>query len=182
MISPNKNTLLTTMVFPVRKGQVVLAKRNQPFGQGLVTPYGGEILPDEDIVKAAVERLKAESQLEVGLDDLRKLGTVLFMGGRSLLNVSLIFKTVLDYKQVPASTRAMHEPAFYPTGGLPLTNMSPYDRAWVGKMIDRVCEEPVTIEVHQNRKSTGAPTKVVHHDNDNLGSEILKAMRNTESI
>ncbi len=139
MKTEEKVLLLATLVFPVRDGKVLLARKMRKIGQGLLNGWGGGVDSGESITASAVREFREETGgAEVKEEDLEKFGIVHFKNhktdGTVFVCVVHVF-VVRNWTGSIVSTAEMDSPQWYPVESLPEQELMLADRFWLPRMI-----------------------------------------------
>ena len=117
-----------TLVFLVRNGQVLLARKTRKVGKGRLTGYGGKIRSDETPEDAARRELHEEAGVTAGLR-LRPMGIVR-LDNRGLEHHIHLF-TLHEWEGKPRASKEMGKPMWFPQFDLPLHQMMRADAHWL---------------------------------------------------
>ena len=129
-----KTLLKAVLVFPVRRKQVLLARKVQKIGAGCLNGYGGGIEKGESALDAAIRELKIESRLETVAGDYEKVAEVHFHNQKSdgsFFTCDCDVFLVRKWRGTPQSTREMYDPQWFSIARLPVKEMMPADKDWV---------------------------------------------------
>lgn len=130
-----KKKIVATLVFPIRDGKVLLAKKARILGIGLWNGWGGEREKGETIHEAALREFQTESNCRARIEDLVYVGKVTFhnnKNGREFdveVHMFLLFKWDGECKP---KIDEMFDPTFWPVGQLPPDEeFMPSDPDWM---------------------------------------------------
>jgi len=68
----------TTLILPIRDGQILLGMKKRGFGVGKLNGFGGKLNEGESIVEAAVRELKEEIGIVAKVENLKKMAELDF--------------------------------------------------------------------------------------------------------
>ena len=138
-MTEEKTLVEATVVFPVRDGQVLLAKKTRKIGAGCWNGYGGGIEEgDASIEATALRELEQESGLVGSASDLLKIALCYFSNTKSdgtQFVAKVHIYTLSDWTGEPRATEEMSDPTFFPLDALPLQEMMPADKDWVPRAL-----------------------------------------------
>lgn len=134
-----KVLLLATLVFPVRDGEVLLARKMRKIGQGFLNGWGGGVESGESIITSAVREFNEETGgAEVEEKDLEKVGVVHFKNNKAdgtvFICVVHVF-VVRNWTGNIVSTSEMDSPQWYSIKSLPEQELMLADRFWLPRML-----------------------------------------------
>jgi 8-oxo-dGTP diphosphatase len=134
-----KTLFEATVVFPVRGGKVLLARKLRKIGAGCWNGYGGGVeAGDASIEATALREFTEESGLACSAADLSKVAVCYFSNTKSdgTKFVAKVHVYLLSsWTGTPEATEEMGEPTFFPINALPLDEMMPADAAWLPRAI-----------------------------------------------
>lgn len=158
----SKNKITATLVYPVRDGKVLLAKKTRKIGVGLWNGWGGEVEEGETISGCATRELYEESGLSCEEKNLEYCGVVTFHNKRSDgsdFDVVVHLFVARDWQGDLSPKDEMSEPSFWPIDNLPLDQMMISDREWINHVFEgRRIEAEVWYGPEQ--KSLVRPTEI----------------------
>lgn len=118
----------TTIVFPVRGDEVLLAMKARGFGAGWWNGFGGKLDPNETFADSA----RRETKEEVGLrlQDMHSVAELLFYFDERLTIASLAY-VCKHFRGEPTASEEMINPTWFRQDALPYDNMWPGDEHWI---------------------------------------------------
>ncbi|KAI9216482.1 NUDIX hydrolase domain-like protein [Blastocladiella britannica] len=125
------------LVHDAGKNRVLLGYKKRGFGMGLWNGFGGKLEPGESFTEAAARELHEESGLQVPLDALHRIATLLFdfaPGPESpdpIFHVALFsvaWSAVVDPNAMVESDEMA--PQWWPADAVPFGRMWPDDKLW----------------------------------------------------
>lgn len=129
-----RKKVVATLVFPIKEGKVLLAKKTRKIGIGKWNGWGGSQEEGETVKEAATRELLQESGLSAQKEDLEYSGKVTFHNqkadGRKFdveVHIFLLQKWSGEIKPNPE----MIEPTFWSINQLPFEEMVASDRDWL---------------------------------------------------
>ncbi len=129
-----KTLFKATLVFLVKDGRVLLAKKTRKIGKDKWNGYGGGIEEGETVLQCAVREFKDESGVIIDPADLQKVAEVTFHNTKGdgtkfscLVHVFLAERWVGEAEE----SEEMATPTWFPTNQLPVKEMMPADPFWV---------------------------------------------------
>ncbi|MBN2093981.1 MAG: NUDIX domain-containing protein [Candidatus Zambryskibacteria bacterium] len=129
-----KKKVVATLVFPIKRDEVLLARKTRKIGVGLWNGWGGMVEDGETIRQTAVREFADESGLSSSASDLQYCGKVTFHNkkadGRKFdveVHMFLLRKWNGQLKPNPE----MKEPTFWSIQNLPFDEMMPSDKDWL---------------------------------------------------
>jgi ADP-ribose pyrophosphatase YjhB (NUDIX family) len=129
-----KKKVVATLVFPIKEGKVLFARKTRKIGVGLWNGWGGA--QEEDTIRqTALREFTEESGLSAKLEDLEYVGKVIFHNekedGRKF-DVEVHMFLIRKWTGEPKPSKAeMQDPTFWPISGLPFHEMMPSDPDWL---------------------------------------------------
>jgi 8-oxo-dGTP diphosphatase len=132
---PIEKTLLeATLVFLVKDGKVLLARKTRHIGAGKWNGYGGGVEPGQSLIECAISECQQESGVEIRPADLQKVAEVTFhntkTNGEKFSCLVHVFTTE-HWIGEPKESEEMSKPKWFPINQLPVTEMMPADSVWV---------------------------------------------------
>ena len=132
---PIEKTLLeATLVFLVRAGRVLLARKTRHIGEGRWNGYGGGIEEGESLEQCAIRECQQESGVEIDPADLKKVAEVTFHNiktdGKKFSCLVHVFITEC-WTGEPKESEEMATPTWFPFDLLPTQEMMPADSVWM---------------------------------------------------
>ena len=147
-----------TILFCIRDGQVLLAKKTKKVGSGKWNGYGGKVEDGENIEDATVREMKEESGgVLVAKEDLEKVAIVKFSFGGVPAFECFVYVTH-KWQGKPKETTEMVLPTWHHISNMPFSEMMPADKDW----ITLVLVEGKKIEANVNFNEDG--TEVTKFD------------------
>lgn len=123
-----------TVVFPMREGKVLLARKTRKIGAGCWNGYGGVPNKGESLPECAVRELFEESGLRGATCDLQKIAIMDFHNTKSdgsSFVARVHFYTLRSWEGEYHETVEMADPTWFPIDSLPLDAMMPADRVYL---------------------------------------------------
>lgn len=120
---------LSTLVFCLKEGQVLLAMKKRGFGAGKWNGYGGKVLEEETPRKAAIRELEEESSLIVAEGALEQVALVRFYFEEKQLFECHVFLAE-KWEGEPRESDEMN-PCWFVILGLPFEKMWVADSKWI---------------------------------------------------
>ncbi|MEK7596957.1 MAG: NUDIX domain-containing protein [Patescibacteria group bacterium] len=137
-----KKKVVATLVFPIKKDTVLLARKTRKIGVGLWNGWGGAVEEGETIRQTALREFRDESGLSAVSEDLKYSGMVIFHNQKSdgrkfdvEVHMFLLHKWSGELKVNPE----MAEPTFWPIQNLPFSEMMPSDKDWLPSVLNGKC-------------------------------------------
>jgi NADH pyrophosphatase NudC (nudix superfamily) len=124
-----------TILFLIRNGQVLLARKVKKIGKGKWNGYGGEIEPGETQRHACVREIAEEScGIRVDEKDLIKVADIRFHNTteenkKFVLHASVFF--AYRWEGEASSTNEMADPTWFDFDKVPYDQMIPGDARWL---------------------------------------------------
>lgn len=126
--------LTTTLLFIIKNGKILLAKKKRGFGAGLLNGAGGKVEPYESIEDAAVRETQEEFNIKPL--NLQKRAEIEFdeyvKGEHAIVNMSIF--TATDYEGTPTESEEM-APVWFDLNKIPYTRMFPDDYHWLPEIL-----------------------------------------------
>lgn len=129
-----KRKLKGTLVFPVRRGSVLLGRKTKQIGAGLWNGWGGSIEKGETERKAAARELAKESGLIASPYHLSYCGKVIFHNQRGRRKFDVEVHMFLSLKWIGNiyPSDGMEKPTWWPIKALPpWQEFMPSDKDWL---------------------------------------------------
>ncbi len=165
-----KKKTIATLVYPIRNGKVLLAKKTKKIGIGLWNGWGGAKEKGETIREAARREFEEESGCFAALEDFEYVGKVTFHNQKAdgrKFDVEVHIFLLLTWEGEPKSCREMIEPTMFPINALPFSKMMTSDKDWLPVILSgQLIEAEVWYVLDQNHITK--PTKI--HKVQKLGS------------
>ncbi len=121
--------------FLLRRKCVLLAQKTDGKYPGLWTGYGGKLDGKESITAALVREIKEESSLIVDPKDLFPSAVVTTYLG-NLPQYEFHIFTAWRWGGRPRNSAEMRNPTWFPFDRLPVDEMFPGDRQWLGRVLN----------------------------------------------
>ena len=128
-----------SLVFLVKNGKVLLARKARGIGKGKWNGYGGRKKGSEPLRKTAVRELREEAGVTAVERDLLKVTTARFFFKKNTEHVNLWTVHVFLCKKWQGEvveTSEMRDPRWFPIDKLPLEQMMAGDREWLPKIFE----------------------------------------------
>lgn len=134
------DSVICTLVFPIRDNAVLLGLGRKGYNKGLWNGYGGKCEPgDTSIRHTAVRELEEESGLGVQPEDLQYHGHMTFvwhsevpgLGVHAAREVIVHVYSTVAWQGDPIETEAMSTPTWFPVMGVPFAQMPPDNIHWL---------------------------------------------------
>jgi ADP-ribose pyrophosphatase YjhB (NUDIX family) len=130
-----KNKVVATLVYPIKDGKVLLAKKTKKIGVGRWNGWGGGQEKGETIRQASLREFTEESGLSAKLEDFEYVGKVTFHNQKSdgrTTDVEVhIFLLSQWSGELKSDQKEMVEPTFWPVSSLPYKDMMASDPDWL---------------------------------------------------
>lgn len=157
-----KKKVIATLVFPIKAGKVLLAKKTKKIGIGLWNGWGGAQEEGETIRQAALREFEEESGCMAELSDLQYVGKVTFHNEKAdgrKFDVEVHNFLLFDWQGEPRISQEMSDPTFFPLDALPLSEMMASDKEWLPHILSgEKIEAEVWYILDQNHMSR--PTEI----------------------
>lgn len=157
-----RKKVVATLVFPLKNGKVLLARKMKKIGVGLWNGWGGGQEEGETIRQAARREFQEESGCEASLDDFEYVGKVTFHNqkpdGRKL-DVEVHMFLLKKWEGEPQGSSEMSDPTWFPLNSLPFSGMMASDKDWLPQVISgEYIEGEVWYDLEN--QSLSKPTKI----------------------
>lgn len=138
-------SVMCTLVFPMKDGQVLLGLGKKGYNTGIWNGYGGKVDPDDvSVRRAAVRELQEEVGLEARETDLRYHGYMTFywesevpgLGVQTAREVTVHMYSVFRWSGVPRESDAMATPMWFPVAHIPYDRMCPDNPEWLPLLLE----------------------------------------------
>ena len=140
------NIQLATLIYVVRDGKVLLAKKNRKVFVGKYTGYGGKVEEGESEVDCAVRELESESGIVADKNNLKKVAVMDFYNeNSSIWRVYAYIAT--NFTGQEKSTEEMSDPKWFDLNDLPYDQMPWSDTYWLPVLL--IHGKKLKIEAHQ---------------------------------
>ncbi len=123
-----------TLVFMIKNGQVLLARKTRHIGEGRWNGYGGGIEGAETLTQCVIRECEQETGVEISAADLEKVAEVTFHNNKSdgskfscLVHVYLARR----WSGKPQESEEMASPTWFPLDQLPISDLMPADPIWL---------------------------------------------------
>lgn len=126
-----------TLIFPIKKDQILLGLKRRGFGAGKWNGFGGKSKEGEDIKEAALRELKEECGLEAKPEDLDHRATLAFRSiykDKLQLNWDVDVFLLHEWSGEPVETEEM-SPKWHEIGEEPFAMMWPDDSHWLPRVL-----------------------------------------------
>lgn len=157
-----KKKTIATLVYPIRNGEVLLAKKTKKIGIGLWNGWGGAKEEGETIREAARREFEEESGCLASLEDFEYVGKVTFHNQKAdgrKFDVEVYIFLLLTWEGEPKSCPEMVEPTMFPINALPFSKMMASDKDWLPIVLaHQTIEAEVWYILDQNHMTK--PTKI----------------------
>lgn len=133
-----KTLLLATLVFPIKNGKVLLAKKGGKIGAGCWNGYGGGVEENETLEECALRELEQESRLKGALSNLHKIAIADFHNTKkdgTTFVCRVHCYTLNEPVGIPQETEEMLNPSWHYLNDLPFEQMMPADRYWLPRAL-----------------------------------------------
>lgn len=160
-----KKRVVATLVFPIREGRVLLAKKTRKIGIGYWNGWGGAQEEGETIREAALREFIQESGLTAELEDLKYAGKVVFHNEKEFgtdsevrvknSEVEVYIFLLRKWGGTLRPNNEMKNPTFWSIESLP-QNMMPSDLDWMPAVFSGCL---IDADVYQKQRLDGAWVK-----------------------
>lgn len=134
-----KSLVLATLVFPVRKGEVLLAEKMRKIGKGSLNGWGGGVDLGESVLACAVREFFEETGgARIEEKDLERMGIVHFKNNKSdgtVFVCTVHIFTVSKWTGDIVSTDEMNNPKWHPLTDIVNLNLMLADHFWLPRML-----------------------------------------------
>lgn len=123
----------TTVVFPLRDGEILLGMKKRGFGAGWWNGFGGKLEQNESYAASAVRETGEEVELAINEPDLVHAADIVF---RFDGNVDVVTKAyvVNEFTGEPHETDEMR-PEWFTIDTIPYESMWPGDDQWIPQIL-----------------------------------------------
>ncbi len=133
-----RKKIKATLVFPIKEGKILLAKKTRKIGVGLWNGWGGMVEEGETIRQTAFREFVEESGLSLEIKDLEYVGKVTFHNQKAdgrKFDVEVHMFLLRKWKGEAKSNAEMKDPTFWPLDKLPFKEMMPSDSEWLPSVL-----------------------------------------------
>jgi len=116
------------------EGEVLLAYKQEGFGEGLINAFGGKVKAGESIEQAAVRESLEEVGLIISIEDLKKMAVLRFYFDRQFKWEMHVF-AIRCWHGEPRSTKEMVAPRWYKFVDVPYAKMWAGDQLWLPSVL-----------------------------------------------
>lgn len=128
-----KRKIVQTLCIVYKHPQILLGMKKRGFGAGRWNGFGGKLLENENIERAAKRELKEEIGIEA--QKIEKVGVINFEFENSDEMPEVHFFRVGDWSGEPTESDEMR-PQWFNINELPFDKMWPDDRHWIPLFLD----------------------------------------------
>lgn len=133
--TPTNVVLCLPILSALNGTQVLLGRKKRGFGNGRIVAPGGKIEPGENAAEAAVRELFEETSVLTTEGSLEPVGRVYFrFPFAPAADMDCTIFVVRNFSGMPTASGEL-EPAWYPTGHLPLEDMWDDSALWLGRLL-----------------------------------------------
>lgn len=137
--SEEKTLFLATLVFPIRNGQVMLARKMKKIGQGCLNGWGGGVEQGESLRGCAKREFFEETGgVIISEDYLKKIGIVHFSNHKtdgSVFVCTVHMYTISHWTGDIISTEEMQDPQWCPIATISEQELMLADPFWLPRML-----------------------------------------------
>jgi 8-oxo-dGTP diphosphatase / 2-hydroxy-dATP diphosphatase len=124
-----------TLVYPMKRFEILLGYKKIGFGQGKWNGFGGKVEPGEECIDAA--RRELEEECGIKADVLELFGIIEFKFIKNLDELLVTYVYVCkDYQGYPKESNEM-KPFWFPVDRTPMEEMWDDDQYWLPLLVNR---------------------------------------------
>lgn len=128
-MADQRQTIFTTLCFPIRNGEILLGMKRRGFGAGKWNGFGGKVQPDESMLDAVARELREESGLTA--QRLEKVAELVFDDApdNKLIECHVFFAH--EFSGTPTESDEMSPLRWFAKDDLPFALMWSDDELWL---------------------------------------------------